>query len=55
MTEPATVAAMNALMERECQRKAPPPGFPRLPDLPAARYTSPAFRALGSGLNWSTR
>ena len=42
----ATIATMKALMEWEGQRKAPPPGFPRLPDVPAARYTSAEFYAL---------
>jgi phenylpropionate dioxygenase-like ring-hydroxylating dioxygenase large terminal subunit len=42
----AEIARLKALMEWEGQRRAPPEGFPRLPDLPAARYTSPEFYAL---------
>ncbi|MBA4010136.1 MAG: (2Fe-2S)-binding protein, partial [Erythrobacter sp.] len=40
------IATLKALMEWEGQRKAPPPGFPRLPDVPAARYTSADYYAL---------
>lgn len=42
----AEVAALKTMMEWEGQRKAPPAGFPALPDLPAARYTSPEYFAL---------
>ena len=42
----AEVAALKAMMEWEGQRNAPPAGFPALPDLPAARYTSPEYFAL---------
>ncbi|MCU0946964.1 MAG: aromatic ring-hydroxylating dioxygenase subunit alpha [Porphyrobacter sp.] len=42
----AEIAQLKALMEWEAGRRAPPEGFPRLPDLPAARYTSPEYFAL---------
>jgi len=42
----AEIAALKAMMEWEGQRSAPPAGFPALPDLPAARYTSPEYFAL---------
>ncbi|MFL0671816.1 MAG: aromatic ring-hydroxylating dioxygenase subunit alpha [Erythrobacter sp.] len=44
--EAQEIARLKALMEWEAQRKAPPEGFPRLPDLPAGRYTSPEYFAL---------
>ena len=37
---------LKAMMAWEGQRQAPPEGFPNLPDMPAARYTSPAYFAL---------
>jgi phenylpropionate dioxygenase-like ring-hydroxylating dioxygenase large terminal subunit len=40
------VARLKALMEWEGRRTAPPDGFPELPDMPAGRYTSPAYFAL---------
>ena len=40
------VETLKAMMEWEGQRTAPPEGFPALPDLPAARYTSAAYYAL---------
>lgn len=40
------VAALKAMMEWEGGRDAPPEGFPHLPDLPAARYTSAEYFAL---------
>lgn len=40
------IATLKALMAWEGQRNAPPEGFPALPDLPAGRYTDPAFFAL---------
>jgi phenylpropionate dioxygenase-like ring-hydroxylating dioxygenase large terminal subunit len=46
MMDQAEVAALKAMMEWEGQRGAPPTGFPALPDLPAARYTSPEYFAL---------
>ncbi len=46
MMDPAEVERLKALMEWEGQRKSPPDGFPRLPDMPAARYTSPEYFAL---------
>ena len=46
MMDAAEIAQLKALMEWEAGRRAPPEGFPRLPDLPAARYTSPEYFAL---------
>jgi phenylpropionate dioxygenase-like ring-hydroxylating dioxygenase large terminal subunit len=46
MMDQAEIAALKAMMEWEGQRNAPPAGFPALPDLPAARYTSPEYFAL---------
>ncbi len=46
MMSDAEIARLRALMEWESTRTAPPQGFPRLPDLPAARYTSPEYYAL---------
>lgn len=40
------VALLKAMMEWEGRRTAPPAGFPALPDMPAARYTSPEYYAL---------
>lgn len=42
----AEIARLRALMDWEGQRTAPPEGFPKLPDLPAGRYTSPEYYAL---------
>lgn len=44
--EAAEIATIKAQMEWEAQRTAPPRGSPRLPDLPAARYTSAEYFAL---------
>ncbi|MEL7199939.1 MAG: SRPBCC family protein [Pseudomonadota bacterium] len=46
MIDAAEVARLKALMEWEGERTAPPEGFPNLPDMPAARYTSPDYYAL---------
>ena len=40
------IATIRSLMEWEEARTAPPEGFPSLPDLPAARYTSAEYYAL---------
>lgn len=40
------VATIRALMDWEEERNAPPQGFPALPDMPAARYTSAEYYAL---------
>ncbi len=40
------IATIRALMEFEASRKAPPKGFPELPDLPGGRYTDPEFYEL---------
>ena len=42
----AEVERLKAMMEWEGTRTAPPAGFPALPDMPAARYTSPEYFAL---------
>jgi phenylpropionate dioxygenase-like ring-hydroxylating dioxygenase large terminal subunit len=39
----AEVAQIKSLMEWEGARSSPPDGFPKLPDLPAARYTDTEF------------
>ncbi|WP_245561329.1 aromatic ring-hydroxylating oxygenase subunit alpha [Erythrobacter cryptus] len=46
MMDAKEVAHWKAMMEWEGQRSAPPEGFPALPDMPAARYTSPEYYAL---------
>ncbi len=40
---PEEVQLLRDLMEYEAARSAPPAGFPRLPDLPAGRYTDQRF------------
>ena len=40
------VVRLQAMMEWEGRRTAPPEGFPALPDMPAERYTSPEYFAL---------
>ena len=40
------VSRLKAMMEWEGRRTAPPADFPALPDMPAARYTSPEYFAL---------
>ena len=42
----AEVSRLKAMMEWEGRRTAPPAGFPALPDMPAARYTSSEYYAL---------
>ncbi|TNE58942.1 MAG: aromatic ring-hydroxylating dioxygenase subunit alpha, partial [Sphingomonadales bacterium] len=44
--DPTEIERLKALMEWEGTRTAPPAGFPRLPDMPAARYTSEEYYAL---------
>ena len=46
MMDASEIAHLKAMMEWEGSRSAPPEGFPRLPDMPAGRYTSPAYFAL---------
>ena len=46
MIDAAEVARLKALMEWEGTRESPPDGFPRLPDMPAARYISEEYFAL---------
>lgn len=40
---PEEIRTLRRLMEYEASRKAPPEGFPALPDIPAGRYTDPRF------------
>src|SRR5512145_2457930 len=40
---PEEIRTLRRLMEYEAARKAPPEGFPALPDIPAGRYTDPRF------------
>jgi phenylpropionate dioxygenase-like ring-hydroxylating dioxygenase large terminal subunit len=46
------IATLRKLMEYEAHRKAPPIGFPDLPDLPGGRYTDPRFFALEQRHIW---
>ena len=36
----------------EMQRKGPPEGFPKFPDLPRGRYTNPEFYSLEKEFLW---
>lgn len=40
-------------IDYELQRKAPPAGFPKFPDIPAGRYTSPEFYRLELERLWT--
>lgn len=40
------ISDLRKLMEYEARRDSPPQGFPRLPDIPAGRYTSEQFYEL---------
>ena len=46
MIEAEEIQRLKAMMEWEGQRSSPPRQFPRLPDMPAARYTSAQYYAL---------
>ncbi len=48
----ATVQRFLEGMKYETERSAPPDGFPRLPDIPAGRYTNPEFLQLESQYLW---
>lgn len=50
--DPKTIAAWTAQVNAERERREPPPHFPRLPDIPAARYTDPAFFELEIDRLW---
>lgn len=39
-------------MKYEAERQGPPPGFPKLPDIPAGRYVDPEFLALEQERMW---
>ena len=46
------VRNLRKLMEFEAARTAPPAGFPKLPDIPAGRYTDPRFHELEKAHIW---
>ena len=46
------IARLRSLMEYEAAREHPPEGFPKLPDLPAGRYTDPRFFELEKKYLW---
>ena len=48
----ATVQRFLDGMKYEAERTAPPPDFPRLPDIPGGRYVDPAFLALERQYLW---
>ena len=41
--DPDTVDRWRSAVDAERDRRGPPAGFPRLPDIPAGRYSDPAF------------
>lgn len=43
---PEYIAQLRRIMEYEAARKAPPEGWPHLPDVPAGRYVDPRFYQL---------
>ena len=49
---PQEIQTIKGLMEYESARKAPPDGFPVLPDIPAGRYTDPRFFELEMAHIW---
>ena len=49
---PKEVQILKDLMEYEAERKAPPEGFPNLPDIPAGRYIDQRFFALEQEHVW---
>ncbi len=48
----AQISTLKKLMEYEAARKAPPEGFPSLPDIPAGRYIDPRFFELEKEHLW---
>jgi phenylpropionate dioxygenase-like ring-hydroxylating dioxygenase large terminal subunit len=50
--EPAAVKRFLDGMQYEAARAAPPEGFPKFPDIPAARYVDPDFLALEQKHLW---
>ena len=46
------IAKLRQLMEYEAARTAPPADFPKLPDIPAGRYTDERFFALEKQYLW---
>lgn len=51
MDAAATIRAEQS-MAYETERKAPPEGFPKLPDIPGMRYVDPSFLALERDRMW---
>jgi len=49
---PHEITILRRLMEFEAARKAPPPEFPKMPDIPGGRYTDPCFHALEKEHLW---
>lgn len=47
-----TVERVHETMDYERGRKAPPEGFPKLPDIPGVRYVDPEFLALERERMW---
>lgn len=47
-----SVERVHELMDYERGRKAPPEGFPKLPDIPGARYVDPEFLSLERERMW---
>jgi len=50
--DPATIKRFLDGMKYEAERTGPPPGFPRLPDIPAGRYVDPEFIELERRRMW---
>lgn len=50
--DPAATEQIKANMRYESERRAPPEGFPRLPDVPGGRYVDPQFIKLERELMW---
>ena len=46
MMTPEYIAQLRGIMEYEAARKAPPEGWPHMPDLPAGRYVDQRFYEL---------
>jgi phenylpropionate dioxygenase-like ring-hydroxylating dioxygenase large terminal subunit len=53
MMDSQQIQTLRRLMEYEAGRRAPPRGFPALPDLPGGRYTDPRFYALEQQHIWA--
>lgn len=53
MIDRETIENLKRRVRYELQRKSPPPGFPRLPDIPAGRHISEEFYQLELRHLWS--